>query len=139
MCSILLPVDGSDDSDRAVRFLISLYTKLAPVNVHLLHVQAPLVVRSDEAVAPESLAARALTAGEEALQSAKALLDIAGIPYRTVVERGYVASSVVAYANSNDCAGIIMGTRGMGSTEQLLGSIARQVILLTSVPVTLVK
>ena len=38
-----------------------------------------------------------------------------------------------------DSSGIVMGTRGMGSTEALLGSIARQVVQLSDVPVTLVK
>jgi nucleotide-binding universal stress UspA family protein len=32
-----------------------------------------------------------------------------------------------------------MGTRGMGSTGELLGSVARQVVSLAEVPVTLVK
>jgi nucleotide-binding universal stress UspA family protein len=32
-----------------------------------------------------------------------------------------------------------MGTRGLGSTGELLGSVARQVITLADVPVTLVK
>jgi nucleotide-binding universal stress UspA family protein len=32
-----------------------------------------------------------------------------------------------------------MGTRGMGSTNELLGSVAREVVNLADVPVTLVK
>jgi nucleotide-binding universal stress UspA family protein len=33
----------------------------------------------------------------------------------------------------------VIGTRGMGTTHAILGSIARQVIHLADVPVTLVK
>lgn len=139
MCSILLPVDGSENSDRATRFLIGPYAKLAPANVYLLHVQAPMVSDGDKFVSRESIDQKLATTGEEALQSARTLLADARIPYTSEVERGYVASSVVEYAKGRHCAGIVMGTRGMGSTEDLLGSIARQVVYLADVPVTLVK
>ena len=46
---------------------------------------------------------------------------------------------IADYAKSMNCDAIVMGTRGMGSTAELIGSIARQVISLSDVPVTLVK
>jgi nucleotide-binding universal stress UspA family protein len=136
-CRVLLPVDGSEHSIRAVRFLIKLYPKLAPLDVHLLHVLVPAILSSDKAVVDGSAGPR--TAAAEALDPAKAMLDLAAIPYTSEVQRGYVGSSVVAYAKANRCDGIVMGTRGMGTTEQLLGSTARQVLLLADVPVTLVR
>jgi len=139
VCRILLPVDGSDNSDRAVRFLITLHAKLAPMRVHLLHVQAPDIVRVDEGASQEARNQKVAAAKEEALKSARALLDDAGISYVSEERQGYVASSVVAYVEENRCDGIIMGTLGMDSAGQLLGSIARQVIYLSHVPVTLVK
>ena len=138
MCTILVPVDGSENSDRAVRFLAGLYRKLAPASIHLLHVQAPAVLETDDAV-PRAGTEREAVTGESALQSAKALLDSAAIPCTSALEHGYVASTIVRYAADNRCDAIVMGTRGMGSNDELLGSIARQIILLASVPVTLVK
>lgn len=41
MISFLLPVDGSDNFDRAVQFVIALYQGLGPIGVRLLHVEAP--------------------------------------------------------------------------------------------------
>jgi nucleotide-binding universal stress UspA family protein len=38
-----------------------------------------------------------------------------------------------------NCDAIVMGTRGMGSGGEVVGSIARQVISLCDIPVTLVK
>jgi len=67
------------------------------------------------------------------------LLDRAEIPYGSEVRTGFVPSTIIQYARTMDCNGIVMGTRGMGTTEALLGSIARQVIYLADVPVTLVK
>ncbi len=138
MCTILMPVDGSENSDRAVRFLAGLYKKLAPASLHLLHVQAPAVPDTDEPRPRDGIEQERGTA-ESALHSATALLDAAGIPYTSALERGYVPATIVRYAVDNRCDAIIMGTRGMGSNDELLGSIARQIILLASVPVTLVK
>jgi nucleotide-binding universal stress UspA family protein len=67
------------------------------------------------------------------------LLDAASVPYSSEIATGFVGSTIVECATKHGCDGIVMGTRGMGSTEQLLGSIARQVVLLADMPITLVK
>ena len=46
---------------------------------------------------------------------------------------------IARYAKDLKCTGIIMGTRGMGTADEIFGSIVRQVVALTSIPVTLVK
>jgi nucleotide-binding universal stress UspA family protein len=128
-------VDGSESSARAVRLVVRLHPKLAPLRVHLLHVQIPLVPIGDESASSQSADA----AVREALTAAKALLDVASIPYTSEIATGYVGSTIVSYARAHGCDAIVMGTRGIGSTEQLLGSIARQVVHLADMPVTLVK
>lgn len=135
MCNILVPLDGSESSARAVRLVIRLQANLAPVRVHLLHVQVPLVPIGVESASSQAAEA----AVREALTVAKELLDGASIPYSSEIASGYVGSTIVSYAQAYGCDGIVMGTRGMGSTEELLGSIARQVIQLADMPVTLVK
>jgi len=134
VCNILVPVDGSESSARAVRVAIRVHAKLA-LKVHLLHVQIPLLPIGDESTNRRS----AEVSGVEALASAKALLAAAGVPYTSEVASGYVGSTIVSYAKTHGCDAIVMGTRGLGSTEQLLGSIARQVVHLADMPVTLVK
>jgi nucleotide-binding universal stress UspA family protein len=139
MCTVLVPVDGSENSDRAVSLVVRLHAELASIAVHLLHVQMPVMLREDGSASSESHQEPAAPAAEEALKSAKELLDGASVPYTREVARGYVASTIVERAKVNRCEAILMGTRGMGSSEELLGSIARQVIQLANVPVTLVK
>jgi nucleotide-binding universal stress UspA family protein len=134
-CSILVPVDGSESAERAVRLAIRLHARLAPLEIHLLYVHVPPVAGGDASLNP----APADAASTDVLGPAKALLDGAGIPYTGATVSGYVASTIVSHARAHDCDAIVMGTRGMGSTEQVLGSIARQVIHLADVPVTLVK
>ena len=135
--SILLPVDGSENSNRAVELLIKLYEKLAPTDVRVLHVLIPPVVGDDALFSRED--SNSAEPGKEALRSAQALLAGAGIPYVSEIRRGYVPQEIANYAKQQNCSAIIMGTRGMGSTDQIFGSIVRQVVALTALPVTLVK
>ena len=135
VCNILVPVDGSENSVRAVQLVIRLHAKLAPLAVHLLHVRVPRVPIGDESANSPATEAQA----RGALAPAKALLDAAAVPYTSEIATGYVGSTIVSYARQRGCDGIVMATRGGGSTEQLLGSIARQVVQLADIPVTLVK
>ena len=147
MLTLLVPVDGSPGSDRAVELVIKLHRDVTPVRIRLLHVLPPNdgiavdstrpLVRSDDdaLIGPDE----ETPDGKLALSSARALLDRAEIPYGSEVRTGFVPSTIIQHARTMDCNGIVMGTRGMGTTEALLGSIARQVIYLADVPVTLVK
>jgi len=139
MLRLLLPVDGSAGSDRAVHVSIKLHRNVTPLEINLLH-----VLPHDDGIVLDPSPSRphaTKTPGDRTrgLSSARALLDDAGIPYVSDVRSGFVPSVIVEYGRLMDCNGIVMGTRGMGSTEALLGSIARQVIQLSDVPVTLVK
>ncbi len=137
MISVLLPVDGSANSARAVQMVADWYPRLAPIEVRLLY------VRVSDSIPPATLGERprnhALETGDRALASAKATLVRVGVPCTSEVREGYVPSAIVQCAESMKCDGIVMGTRGMGSTVEVLGSIARQVINLAELPVTLVK
>ena len=137
MIRVLLPVDGSESSARAVQMVASSYPRLAPIEVRLLYVQV------DDAVPSTMLDERtrddAPETGNRALESAAALLMRAGVPCRSDVRNGYVPSVIAQCAKSMNCDGIVMGTRGMGSSDEVLGSIARQVINFSDLPVTLIK
>jgi nucleotide-binding universal stress UspA family protein len=138
MLRLLLPVDGSPESDRAVNFAIKLHRNVAPIAIHLLH-----VLPHDDGIPVQSRQADGGSSDDsddaDGLSSARRLLDEAGISYVSDVKSGFVPSTIMRYASMAGCDVIMMGTRGMGSTGTLLGSIARQIVQLTDVPVTLVK
>jgi nucleotide-binding universal stress UspA family protein len=115
-----------------------LYEKLAPVEVRVLHVRIPPILAGELSIR-EPVEGDSPEGGEDAVQSAQLLLEGAGIPYISEIRRGYVAQEIAAYAKDLNCSAIIMGTRGMGTADQMLGSIVRQVIALTTIPITLVK
>jgi nucleotide-binding universal stress UspA family protein len=146
MPSVLVPVDGSDNSARAVEAACRQVAHQPSVTVHLLNVQAPNhsgVVR--KYLSQDLIDKFHQEEGETALRSARARLDDADIAYTSHVEVGDVAQTIARYVRELHCDQVIMGTRGLGSggiaaiSGLLLGSIATKVLHLVEVPVTLVK
>lgn len=146
MRSFLVPVDGSDNSMRAVEAACRQIEPGQPVTVHLLNVQPP----NHSAVVSKYLSQDLIDRfhheeGETALRPARERLADANIAWTSRVEVGDVAQSIARYAKEMRCDQIIMGTRGLGAggvaalSGLLLGSIATKVLHLVDVPVTLVK
>ena len=138
---ILLPVDGSNHSDRAVRHVISEVNAGAGTQVALINVQAPIDAPELLGHMPEcEIEAMQETRGGDALESARKLLEKAGVPYTPSVLIGEIAETIDQYAKENGCEKIVMGTRGMGAIGSvLMGSVATRLLSLTELPVTLVK
>jgi len=139
---VLLPVDGSEGSHRAVDHLVRSFERLRPVALHLLNVQSPIPIpllkrwRFNRSEALEQQQQEGL----KALEVARARLDKAKIAYEHQVAVGPVAETIVRYARRWRCDVIIIGTRGLGRTPSLvLGSVAVKVIRMAKVPVTLVN
>jgi nucleotide-binding universal stress UspA family protein len=138
---ILIPVDGSERSLVAVRHVAG---TLAPVvsglEIHLLNVQPPVPAAAATFIDSAVLRDFHADEGTKALAAARQLLDKAGLRHVSHAAVGEPAETIVAYAGQQDCTGIVMGTRGLGSAAGLLlGSVAHKVLQLSKVPVTLVK
>ena len=141
MRKALVPVDGSANSDRAVRHVIQLAGLCPSMDVVLLNVQPEIddwqvrrFLKKEEVEAMEE------SKGGDALQSARAILDAAGLRYTPTVLIGPVAETIAKTALEQNCDGIVMGTRGLGAMAgALLGSVSEKVIHLADVPVTLIK
>ena len=143
MLKFLVPVDGSESSDRAVSFLIK---KLGwfkdGVEIHLLNVQQliPYGDRVTSVVGHDRIAQFHQEEGMAALKGAMKLLDAAKVKYHYHIGVGHEAEVVCQYAKEKRCDQIVMGTRGLGTVSRtLLGSVASKVIHLAPVPVLLVK
>lgn len=142
MLSVLIPVDGSTCSDRAVaRFIrhASLFREVPAV--HLLHVHPPIPVgRVQQHIGHETLAAYYREESEALLASAEALLNDAGLAYSRHVHVGQAAEIIVKLARELDCEMVFMGTHGRGALPAaVLGSVASKVLHLADRPVVLVK
>lgn len=141
MMKFLIPVDGSEPSDNAVRHLIRLARELEAVEIHLLNVRDPVAAwEVRRFLTEEEIGQTQRAEGENELQSARALLDAAGLAYTAEVSIGPVAQTIADQAAERGCDAILMGSHGRGGLANLLlGSVATKVVHLTPVPVTLVR
>ena len=139
MLKVLVPIDGSENCLRAVRYMIAqtaLYKE--PVEVHLLNVQHPLpgVVRGVHGEAEKLHHDE----GIKALAGARKLLDEAALKYAYHIVVGETAESIARFAKEKKLDQVVMCTRGMGAVaNMLLGSVAQKLLHLAEVPVVLVK
>ena len=141
MRTILVPVDGSACSDRAVDEAIKLVQKSGPAAIHLLNVQ-PRIFVEETLVFLDSAKTDTYyyEQGSKALASAEKLLKKAGIAFTSHRAVGPMAQSIVSKAKELGADGILMGTHGHGRVAGiLLGSVSNKVLHLSPVPVTFVR
>lgn len=141
MLKILIPVDGSSHSERAVKQALELADSGAKLAITLLNVQVPIAsghVRMF--ISQDEVNSYHQDEGLAALASSRALLEAAGVPYSYHIVVGRVAETIVRFAREGDIDKIVMGTHGRGGLlEVLLGSVAHEVLKNANVPVLLVK
>ncbi|PTQ82632.1 universal stress protein [Nitrosomonas ureae] len=141
MLKILLPVDGSDNSDKTVSEFIQLldWYKEKP-ELHLLNVQYPLDGNVSLFINQSDITQYHQEEGLKSLQSARDLLDQAGISYQHHITVGSPAEMIVRFAVEKQYDQIVMGPRGKGGIQgMLLGSVTNKVMQLSNLPVLLVR
>lgn len=143
MLKFLVPVDGSEPSEQAVKELLRYLSWIGPeVELHLLNVQPPLPYgrRVSSAVGHNRIVQYQQEEGLAALKSARAVLDKAGLGYEYSVTVGDPADAIIEYAKAKGCDQILMGTKGMGALSGVvMGSVATKVVHLSPVPVLLMR
>lgn len=138
---ILVPVDGSDASLKAVRVAMGLLDRGLAADLVLANVQESanlyeIVTAPD----PEVLERVRQAAGIDMLASAEALLMDAGIVYEREVAVGDPAHTIVDIAERYGCELIILGSRGAsGFRSAMLGSVSNEVLHAAHVSVMIVK
>lgn len=141
MLKILLPVDGSDNSNKAVADFIQLldWYKEKP-EIHLLNVQHPLDGNISLFINQTNIKQYHQEEGLKSLQKARDLLDQAGVIYQYHITVGDPAEMIVRFTAEKDYDQIVMGPRGKGNIQGLLlGSVTNKVMQLSNIPVLLVK
>lgn len=143
MLKILVAIDGSEHSERIIARilkLISLYKD--NVELHVLNVQHPIPYgnRISSVIGHDTIAQYHHELGDQALKSALSVLDTAKVKYVKHIGVGDAAEVILQFAREKQCTQIILGTHGMGSVSGiLLGSVARKVVHLSALPVTLIR
>lgn len=138
--SILVAVDGSANSDRAVARAIELAGCGLARKLHLINVQPPLGGAITTFVGKADIEAYQREEGEKGLASAKKLCATAGVAFEPHISVGRPGTVVADFARRLGCNQIVIGTRGhTGFAGMLMGSVAQDVLAHADVPVCLVK
>ena len=138
---LLVPVDGSAASHRAVEHAVWLAQGRAGAGIVLLNVQNrdTLGLSEIDADAGNEVAIAA-EHSEKVLHAAAMVCEKAGLSFETRAEFGPVGETILRVAHECHADQIIMGSRGLGRVRaMLLGSVATEVIQAAGIPVTVVK
>jgi nucleotide-binding universal stress UspA family protein len=142
MRRILVAIDGSDNSLRALDFAVHQARFSPSTELKLLTVLPPVRVYGEIEVYASKESMRELAARESRaiLEAAAQRLDGTAIRFTQEQVEGDPAERIAERATVLACDSIVMGTHGRGRLGALLlGSVAQQVVHLATVPVTLVK
>ncbi|MFM2130118.1 MAG: universal stress protein [Pseudomonadota bacterium] len=137
---ILVPVDGSDNSNRAVDLVASYAASGLVGEVHLLNVQPSVSGDVSAFVGKRALQGYHHDEGMKVLTPVQKRLASTSLKTVLHIGVGDPAEIIVEFCEELGCDNIVMGTRGLGgAVGLLLGSVSTDVLEKTNVPVTLVK
>jgi YjbE family integral membrane protein len=139
MKKVLLPVDGSRNSLKAVRHAVNRVLSDPEIELHLLHVRRPFsqhVARFVRSTDRESYHAEQ---AQKALAAARELLARFKLPHHDHVELGEYAATIVSVAERIGACEIVMGTARKNSVTRVLeDSVTYHVLETAKVPVEVV-
>ena len=137
---VLIPIDGSPASLRALDFAIEMAGQNPGTSLVLLNVQNISAMDLAGAAMGNDWQEAAAQTSAKALKEAVGKAQAAGIVLKSLVRTGQTAEAIAQAARDEGIEQIVMGTRGLGSIQGLLlGSVAMKVIHLAEVPITLLK
>jgi nucleotide-binding universal stress UspA family protein len=135
--NILVPVDGSDSSEKSIDYAISLAKTyraklifLYVANVNQLAINPSLT---------QAIMGAMRAAGAAVLERAGNMVPL-GVEYQQIMETGAPAAVILECAETLNADLIIMGSRGLGVVKSvLLGSVSQYIIERAKIPVLIVK
>lgn len=129
---VLVPVDGSDQSVRALEQGVAV-ARAVDATLDVVTVVDVRELDTAADVAPKK------AAGEDLVAETLAQVDTDGVPVTTAVERGVPDETIRTYADEHGVDLVVMGTHGRtGVRRFVLGSVTERVIRLSDVPVLVV-
>ncbi|HEU4350237.1 MAG TPA: HAD-IC family P-type ATPase [Burkholderiales bacterium] len=139
MTKVLIPVDGSRNSEFALRHVVRQFMNNTAMEIHLLNVQQPLSSYVTRFVSRNNVRDYHHDEAENALRPARQILDSFGIPYAVHIELGPCAEIITDAAHRLRCDHIVMSAARKNSLTRLVeNSTTNRVLELTSVPVEII-
>ena len=127
--NVLVPVDGSDNSYRALDAALHLSEKLgSSITVVNVMEQVPITHIGSEKLLSELLEAYKKE-NQEILSKCSNIATEKGLSIKTLLLQGNPASVILDYSKKEKFDLVIMGSRGMGKFKQLiLGSVSSKIV-----------
>ncbi len=127
--NILVPVDGSDNSYRALDTALLLSEKLGS-NITVIHVmeEVPITHIGSEKMLNELLEAYKKE-NQDILLKCSEIANQKGLTVKTFLIEGNPASAILDYNKKEKFDLVIMGSRGLGKFKELiLGSVSSKIV-----------
>ncbi len=140
LSKILVPVDGSENSLRALDHAIYLAEKTGANITAMNVIENPPTVYVESQKLLNNLLANFRAESAKILDKCKQIAEKSDVKIETVIGEGDAASNIVGYAQKGDFDTIIIGRRGLGRfKEMVLGSISNKVLHHAKCTVMIVK
>lgn len=134
MSKILVPVDGSDNSDVALEYAFELFPD---GEIHAVNVIQVTAIPDDPQRSPIEIAEER---SAEIIGNAERIASKHDRTIHTATLHNSATDGILKYADDNDMDQIIMGSKGeSGLKRVLLGSVAETVVRRAQIPVTVVR
>jgi nucleotide-binding universal stress UspA family protein len=127
--NILVPIDGSDNSYRALDAALLLSEKLGS-NINVIHVmeEVPITHIGSEKMLNELLKAYKKE-NQDILLKCTEIANQKGLTIKTLLLQGNPASAILDYNKKEKFDLVIMGSRGLGKFKELiLGSVSSKIM-----------
>ena len=137
---VLVPVDGSENSLRALDHAIYLGKKTGANITAMNVIENPPTVYVESQKLLNDLLANFRAESARILDECKQIAEKSDVKIETIIGEGDAASSIVGYAQKGGFDTIIIGRRGRGRfKEMVLGSISNNVLHHAQCTVMIVK
>ena len=139
---LLVACDGSKDALRAVKYAAGMLGSMSDEgSITLISVHDTVALRhASRFVGKDAINEYLREISEQDLAAARKALDKAGVKHDMIIRTGHVANEISSAASRGKFDMIVMGSKGRSALRDLLiGSIAKRVSEIATVPVLLVK
>ena len=139
MRKILVPVDGSENSRRALEHATSMAVAGDALTlVQVIEVPPTLYIGSQKLL--NEIMGKFKEDSVRILDQSRALAQKSGVAVDAVTLEGDTAQGIVDYAQNENFDMIVMGSRGLGKLKEIvLGGVSSKVLQRAKCPVLIVK
>jgi nucleotide-binding universal stress UspA family protein len=136
---VLVPYDGSEQAEEALRFALRTHEDAGVVVLHVIDLVGKGGKKQSKAAWWDMWYEDREKLAEERLEEARTIAEDEGREITTEVRTGKPSKKIIEYAEEEDVDTIVMGRQGeTGLSRVLLGSAADNVARHSDIPVTLV-